>query len=158
MDFSRQTVRLLHEEHQANLALLMRVGLTLPRAMRHDAGARGLLAALERQLAHEVGRHFEFEERELFGRMTDGGEGDLATLLAEEHATIRAVVADFAPLARAVDTASDADWNTLRRLALELVERLSAHIEKEEATFPPLLEQLLDADTDAALALAYASA
>jgi hypothetical protein len=37
------------------------------------------------------------------------------------------------------------------------VERLLAHVEKEEMSLVPLLDDLLDDETDRALALGYAS-
>ncbi|GAB4467735.1 MAG: hypothetical protein OHK0044_08740 [Burkholderiaceae bacterium] len=159
MNELRQTGALLHREHDANLDLLARVEQAFAGAPRRDAEAVALIRTLGAHLAHEVDRHFGFEERELFGRMTDSGAGDLATLLAEEHVTIRSVAADLAPLiARAgAGALDDAGWDALKRLALELVERLTAHIHKEEAALLPLLADVLDEDTDRALALAYAS-
>ena len=41
---------------------------------------------------------------------------------------------------------------------LELVERLVSHIQKETMALLPLLDDLLDEDTDRELAMAYASA
>jgi hypothetical protein len=54
-------------------------------------------------------------------------------------------------------TLDGAGWSTLRRSALELAERQVAHIQKEEMSLLPLLEDLIDEDTDRELALAYAS-
>jgi hemerythrin-like domain-containing protein len=51
----------------------------------------------------------------------------------------------------------DAPWAALRRLAQEFVEREVAHIQKESMALLPMLEDLLDADTDAELALAYSA-
>ncbi len=45
----------------------------------------------------------------------------------------------------------------LKRGALELVERLVAHIQKETMALLPMLEDLLDEDSDRELAFAYAS-
>ena len=44
----------------------------------------------------------------------------------------------------------------LRVTALELAERLVSHVQKEEMSLLPALEDLLDEATDAELALAYA--
>lgn len=163
MNADRQTSQLLQREHRANLELLGRVEQALARAPRHDAGRDAdlvkLVRALGDQLAQEVERHFEFEERELFVRMADAGEGDIAALLAEEHEAIRAVAADLAPLVARVRAGAldDAGWDALKRLALELVERQVAHIQKEEMALLPLLDDLLDDETDQQLAFAYAS-
>ena len=46
-------------------------------------------------LEHDIGRHFDFEETQLFPPMVEAGDGDLATLLTEEHDSIRAVVEEL---------------------------------------------------------------
>jgi hemerythrin-like domain-containing protein len=161
MNSNRQTSRALHEEHRANLELLGRIEQAFGRAPRRAAGADPellrLVAALGRQITHDVERHFEFEERELFTRMADSGEGDIAALLTEEHEAIRDVAAELAPLvaAAAQGTLDEAGWQALARGALELTERQVAHIQKEEMALLPLLEDLLDDDTDRQLAMDY---
>ena len=128
--------------------------------MARDADLARLVGALGRHLEQDVDRHFDFEERELFPRMAEAGDGDMAALLAEEHEAIRAVAAELLPLARAAaaGTLDDAGWDALRRSALELVERQVAHIQKETMALLPLLDDLLDDETDRELAFAYASA
>ena len=106
MEFQRQTSRRLYEEHAATLELLNRVervftgraGVYPPPEgdSAWPAFARGLLGAID----VEVARHFEFEERDLFPRLEQAGDGDLAGLLIEEHATIRAVAQPLAVLLR----------------------------------------------------------
>jgi hemerythrin-like domain-containing protein len=110
-------------------------------------------------MTNDLARHFAFEEQELFPRMVAAGEGNLAELLAEEHDAIRAVAAELGPLIGAAsDGTLDAEGcNGLRRLALEFVERLLAHADKEEMSLVPLLDDLLDEDADRELALGYAS-
>lgn len=159
MNQDRHSSALLHREHDGTLDLLGRVGQAFAGAARRDAELVALVRTLGMRLAQEVDRHFGFEERELFGRMVESGEGDLAALLAEEHVTIRAVAAELGPLIgrAAAGTLDDAGWDALKRLALELVERLTAHIHKEESALLPLLADLLDEDADRALALAYAA-
>jgi len=164
MNLTRQTARALHDEHRANLDLLGRVELALTRAPRRDAGRDAGLAtlagALERQIAQDVERHFEFEEKELFSRLVDAGDGVIASVLAEEHAAIRDLAAELRPLARAAAAGmlDDAGWAALADGAQELAERQVAHIQKEEMALLPMLEHLLDDDTDRRLALGYAAA
>jgi hemerythrin-like domain-containing protein len=163
MDNDRQTGQLLGREHRATLALLGRVEQALlsnaTGDAAHDVEAVRLLRALGEHLAQELERHFAFEERELFPRMSAAGEGDLAELLAEEHVSIAKVVAELAPLIGAAtrSTLGGEGWNHLRRLTLELVERLVAHIRKEDGALLPLLDDLLDDEADRDLALAYAT-
>lgn len=163
MDYERQVSRALDEEHRANLELLGRVEQAFARAPKagcaNDAKLVQLAGALARHLEQDVDRHFDFEENELFPRMSQAGDGDMAALLAEEHASIRAVARDALPLARAAAESrlDDAGWATLKRAGLELVERQVAHIQKETMALLPLLEDLLDDEVDRELAFAYAA-
>lgn len=143
---TRQVSRRLHEEHQATLALWTRLEAALA-AGRADAALLGAAAA---SLADEIERHFAFEEKELFPRLAAAGEGDIAQLLEEEHATIRAAAWVFIPLAKGNALTKDC-----RALALELAERLVSHVQKEEMSMLPALDDLLDQETDDALAAAY---
>jgi hemerythrin-like domain-containing protein len=163
MDFMRQVSHTLDTEHRSNLELLGRVEQAFARAPRHDAAAdpdlARLCAAFGRLIAEDVGRHFDFEEQQLFPRMSESGEGDIAELLTEEHEAIREVAAEILPLtlAAARGELDDAGFEALKRGALELVERQVAHIQKETMALLPLLDDLLDEQTDQELALAYAS-
>jgi hemerythrin-like domain-containing protein len=162
MNFSRQISHTLHEEHRANLDLLGRVEQALVRMPRGSAASPELLklvTALGLHLVQDVERHFGFEERELFSRMNEAGEGDIASLLQDEHEAIRAVSAELLPLTQAATAGSldAAGWDALKRGALELVERQVAHIQKEEMALLPALDDLLDEDTDRELAFAYAA-
>jgi hemerythrin-like domain-containing protein len=156
MSFSRQVSQALDDEHRSNLELLGRAERVFARA--DDPEASQLAGRLVRHLEHEIGRHFGFEEDELFPRMADAGDGDLAAMLCEEHDTIRAVAEELLPLARAAAAGplSAGDAGTLRRLVLEIVERQVAHIQKETMALLPLLDDLLDEDVDRELAFAYA--
>jgi hemerythrin-like domain-containing protein len=163
MHFSRQTSHLLHQEHRANLDLLGRVEQAFARAPRgagaHTAELPQLVGALTRSLEQELDRHFSFEEQELFPRMSAAGDGEIALLLVEEHEAIRAVAQELLPLTRAAAALSldAAGWDALRRAALEMVERQVAHIQKEEMAWLPLLDDLLDDETDRQLAFNYAA-
>jgi hemerythrin-like domain-containing protein len=157
MDFNRHISRRLHEEHEATLALWGRLEQTL--AMR---GAKPpteedlrLMRDCAAQIADEVTRHFAFEEKDLFPLLAASGEGDIAELLAEEHAAIRDAARRFGELAQPSAEAR-ARWPEQRALALELAERLVSHVQKEEMSLLPSLEDLLDEQTDQALAGSYA--
>ncbi len=157
----RQTRIALHDDHLANLGLLGRVEQALVRrggaAPSDELG--DLMRALDRQVQQDVGRHFAFEERELFSRMQEAGEGDIAGLLREEHDAIRDLVEELRPLlagaiAKSLDSAG---WQSLREAAMELIERQVSHIQKEEMALLPMLEDLLDDETDRSLAFEYAA-
>jgi len=83
--------------------------------------------------------HFDFEEQDLFPLLVEAGDGDLAALLAEEHVTILAIVADVLPLARAAaqGTQDDGGYAALKRATLELADRLADHIDKETKALLP---------------------
>jgi hemerythrin-like domain-containing protein len=158
--YRRQVSRALDEEHRATLDLLDRVERAFAKAGRaHDAELAKLIGAFGRHLEQELGRHFDFEERELFPRMTEAGDGDMAELFLEEHNAIHAVASELLPLGRSAtsDTLDQAGWDALKRGALEMTERLRAHIHKETMGLLPLVDDLLDEETDRDLAFAYAT-
>jgi hemerythrin-like domain-containing protein len=163
MEFQRQTSHALDAEHRSTLDLLGRLerALTRPGAASaaSDPALAPLAAALVRHLELDVPDHFAFEENDLFPRLVEAGEGDLAALLGEEHVTILAVVAEALPPARAIagGGSADADHAAFRRATLELVDRLADHIDKETKALLPALEQLLDEETDRELAFAHAA-
>ena len=157
MDYRRQTPQALDAEHRASLALYGKLEQAL--AARDREGLARLAGPLARHLVAEVGHHFDFEEREIFPRLADAGEADIAELLEEEHAAIREVAVALLPLVEAgpatLDAAGSADF---RRLALELVERQVSHIQKESMALLPMLDDLLDDETDRELSFACTSA
>jgi len=157
MEFNRQISRRLHQEHEATLALWGRLEQTLATRGSRPPTEQDirLLRDCAAQLADEVTRHFAFEETELFPRLAAAGEGDIATLLAEEHATIRGAARRFSELTQPAQDLA-AGWPELRVLGLELAERLVGHVQKEEMSLLPSLEDLLDGETDAELAGSYA--
>ena len=164
MAFQSQVSRLLDEEHRALLDLLGQAEQALGRLARTngpgDASLAPLLKRLDQQMAHDIGRHFDFEEQSLFPRLVDAGDGDMAGLLSEEHSVIREVAAELLPLARAAQagTLDAAGWRALTQGTLELIERQVSHIQKETMALLPLLDELLDDESDGQLALAYADA
>ncbi len=158
MSFQCQVSRALDDEHRANLDLLGRLeqAFARPGAANLADPARMLV----RHVEAEIGRHFDFEEHELFPRMAEAGDGDMAALLIEEHQAIREVCAELLPLARAAaaGTLTGSGAAALQRGVMELVEREVAHIQKETMALLPLLDDLLDDDADRELAFAYAAA
>jgi hemerythrin-like domain-containing protein len=160
MNYDRQVSRALDLEHRENIALFERLERALAKAPPADAGFAQLAGALCRHIEQDVGRHFDFEERELFPRMSDAGDGEMAALLASEHAAIREIANALLPLARraAEGTQDTAGFAALKGHALEMIERQVAHIQKETMALLPMLDDLLDDDDDRALAFAYAAA
>jgi hemerythrin-like domain-containing protein len=163
MNFSRQTSLALHQDHRANLQLLARAENSFARS-RGGAGPRDpeflkLIESLAQHLRLDVDRHFGFEERELFPRLREAGDGGIAMLLGDEHEAIRAVSEELLPLAaQAVAGTLDASgWATLKDSVMELVERQVSHIQKEEMALLPMLDDLLDDATDQRLAFEYAA-
>lgn len=164
MDFGRSTCRRLHEEHEAVFELLRRLEGAL--ANSHvdaapdffDPAWSGLLRDVRSGLEFEVARHFDFEERSLFPILSEAGDGDLVELLNADHKVIRDVTAPLLELVskghtRKLDAAG---WHSLKRLGLELCDRLTEHALKEEQALLPALENLLSEDEDRELFAAYA--
>ena len=141
-----QVNRRLHEEHVAVIALCSRLEAALAAGGPDAALLKAALAAID----SEVERHFAFEEAELFPRLKDAGEGDLVDLLLEEHAAVRDAARRFATAAKQTPYGAE-----LRPAGLEFAERLSSHAQKEEMSLLPVLDDLLDAATDAELISAY---
>lgn len=156
-----QVSQALDTEHRAALDVLGRLEQACTgRLPLGDTGFAALASAFVRLLEHDIATHFDFEEQELFPRMIEAGEGDIAALLGEEHVAIREAAAELLPLARqaAAGTLREADFDAFRRGVQEVVERQVSHIQKETMALLPMLDDLLDDDTDRALSMAYASA
>ena len=163
MERSRQVSRLLDEEHTASLDLLCQVEQRLGRlsssSVPTDPELGALIARFVHYLSRDVARHFEFEEGELFPRLEDSGDGDIVLLLREEHDAMRELASELVPQAEsAMHGTLDAEGlRRLRSAALEMVERQVAHIQKEAMALLPMLDDLLDEETDQQLALSYAA-
>jgi iron-sulfur cluster repair protein YtfE (RIC family) len=155
--FSNRINQRLHEEHRATAALMERLAALL--AGRGGAipasGSGTICAALLREIAggveSEVGRHFDFEEQSLFPFLGAGGETEIGTHLTSEHVVMRPLWERLVVLARAASSTGfdAAGWNEFRRVGLDLSEQMLAHIEKEEMALLPLLEDSMDAQTNA---------
>lgn len=159
MNLHRQIPRTLDEEHRASLALLDRVERTLLRGAESERSA--LARPLIRLIDRDMQQHFGFEEDELFPRLAEAGDDGIAALLAQEHADLRELGTELRPLALALaehGALDAAQGAAFKRLALELVERMVAHIQKESMALLPLLDELLDDETDRELSFAYSAA
>ena len=163
MHLQRQISRKLYDEHIAVIALLGRFEQALTRLRGAPPAAQDpvwsvLLPQLATALQHEITRHFDLEEKELFPRLHARGEGDLAELLLEEHGPIREVGRTLLGLVKRARSAEldVAGWQALKVAGLELAERLTSHAEKEQGALVPLVDEMLDEDTDAQLAMEYA--
>jgi hypothetical protein len=101
-------------------------------------------------------RHFGFGRKAVPAHERAATARSLADRGAD---AIRDVAQELLPLTRAAaaGTLDGAGWDALKRGALELVERQVAHIQKEEMALLPLLEDLLDDETDRQLAFDYAA-
>lgn len=154
-----QTGRMLDEDHRRNLEVLERMERAIGGAPAATPELVKLLDEFARTMEVDIGRHFDFEEQQLFTRLEEAGDGAIAAMMKDEHDAIREVAAELLPLAREVarGVVDDEAWDRLRLGTLELIERQVAHIQKETVALLPLLEDVLDSQTDGELALEYAA-
>jgi hemerythrin-like domain-containing protein len=163
MNFSNRVCQMLHEEHRASIALMERLEqfLGVHRRSRPDCAQTDvtrLLSDLVTGIKDEIERHFEFEERRLFPYLASAGDAAIGDHLTDEHAAIRPIghrVVEFAQTALASGF-DDRDFEEFRRLGQELCERTLMHVQKEEMALLPLLEETMDAETEAVLSEHYA--
>jgi hemerythrin-like domain-containing protein len=99
--------------------------------------------------------HHAFEESVIFPLIRNGGEGELAGMLAREHraiepmaARLRANTADI--LENGID---EENWQTFREAARELIDELMRHLQKEELNIVQRMDFFLDRETDHRLAI-----
>lgn len=164
MDFFRRTAQILHEDHLQTIALiealedmLGRAGRTVPDTS--DPRVRTTLEKAVAEIGREVSDHFAFEEDELFTRLAEAGDADIGNHLREEHAAILPLGESVASAAAVAlrEGFDAARWQEFRSGAAELVERMMAHIQKEEMALLPMVEDLLDPETDMRLSEAYSA-
>jgi hemerythrin-like domain-containing protein len=165
MSYRRVICTTLSEDHRETVAALDDLEDLLARGRRgvpdlDEPGPARLLQRLAGLIDDDVHRHFGFEEEELFTRLAANGDAAIGEHLKEEHDAIRAVAVRVAELARgaAGRGMSEAQWEEFRGLSAELIERMLAHIQKEEMALLPLLEDVLEAEEDLALAASYGAA
>jgi hemerythrin-like domain-containing protein len=164
MDHERQIARLLHEEHVNTLAVLDRFETALranrkapPAVPSGDPDFSRALREMRGLVTDEVGRHFDFEEQELFPRLAQFGDAAMGELLSEEHRTLLDAGGRLATdcddlLDGAFDAAA---WKRFQRDAMVFVETMTGHIQKEEMGLLMALEAMLDPETDQELTMAY---
>ncbi|MCF3592788.1 hemerythrin domain-containing protein [Rhodobacteraceae bacterium LMO-12] len=163
MSFSRRTAQLLHEDHQATVVVIESLDQLLAKARKKvpdtsDPSVLKTLQAAGSAIEEEVSVHFAFEENELFPRLEEMGDVAIGVHLREEHRALLPLGKSVAEMARAAleNGFTDETWTKFRTVAAELIERMFAHIQKEEMALLPTLDDLLDAETDMELSTAYA--
>lgn len=162
MDFKHAICRSLHDEHQATVEALDGLEDLLAQGRRgvpdlDRPSVREMLRRLADLIQQEVRRHFAFEEDELFTRLADAGYTTIGEHLTADHRIILPIAEQVAALARSAvaNGLNEAEWEDFRTHAAALIERLSAHIQKEDMGLLPLLDETLDADEDLELATTY---
>ncbi len=162
-EFDTHTSNTLHQEHSAVAEFLQRFESRLAQHAVDrppdpaDSSFTLLLVDLLAIVETELIPHFRFEEAELFPILLEAGAADLCGLLQEEHDVILPIAArlcEYARTARQRGHGVD-DWNRFRRDGLTLVENLSGHIDKEEMSLVPLLDEILDEEQDLRLTDSY---
>jgi hemerythrin-like domain-containing protein len=164
MTFANRISQVLHDEHRATIALIERLEQLATRHRRgggpdcNDRAVTQLLSDLAIGISGEVERHFAFEENHLFSYLAANGDVAIGAHLTDEHNAIRPLGQRVATLARAAAGRGfdEAGWDEFRRLGLELCERMLAHIQKEEMALLPLIDESMDAETEARLHHDYA--
>ena len=157
--FANRITQTLHEEHRATIGLMERLEQLIVRFRKgappnaDDPAVAKLLNDVSTGVTHEVERHFDFEEAELFRYLTDVGDEAICQHLTEEHTAMRPLGVALAALAReALGQGFDtARWEEFRRIGQELCDRMLAHVQKEEMALLPLLDENMDAVKEAEL-------
>jgi len=157
MYFENRVCRKLHEEHDAVVALMERLAQTIARHRElpdaNDPALARLMSDLVAELPGEITRHFDFEEAELFSYLADTGNDAIGRHLTYEHGLIRPIGAALVDLigdmrANGIDAAR---WGEFRRLGQQLYDYLVPHARKEDMALLPMLDNVMDADTEVQL-------
>ncbi len=158
MTFSNRICQTLHDEHAAAMALMERIAHLLgryPRGKPPDANDRAvaqLLNEIAPAIEADIERHFAFEESELFPFLDTAGASAIGAHLTEEHKAIRPLGLRLVALSRAATVGFDqASWDEFRKIGQEFCDRLQPHAHKEDMALLPLLEDTMDAETEAKL-------
>jgi hemerythrin-like domain-containing protein len=162
MEFSRRTAQLLHEDHHATIAVIESLEDLIARARRSlpdttDPTNQKVLEKAAEVIDQEISNHFAFEENELFTRLAENGDIGIGAHLTEEHQAMLPLARQVSEIARKclVSGFTDQTWTEFASCSGELIERMLSHIQKEEMALLPMVEELLDPETDMELAEAY---
>jgi hemerythrin-like domain-containing protein len=163
MNFTNRVCQTLHDEHSATVALMERLERFIVGNRRgeppntSDSAVAKLLMDLSTSIEGEVMRHFAFEEDRLFTYLGAIGDDAISAHLTDEHKAMRPVGLRLAKLSRqaAATGFNDARWDEFRHVGQELCEQLLAHVQKEEMALLPLIEESMDAATEARLSEEY---
>lgn len=159
MNFTNRISQTLHDEHGATVALMERLEQLLARGRRGgppnsaDSSVARLLSDLSSGVEAEVERHFAFEESQLFPYLEAIGDAGIGAHLTSEHEAMRPLGVRVAAIARTAlcNGFTPPDWEEFARLSQELSDRMLAHVQKEEMALLPVLEESMDAATEARL-------
>jgi len=163
MNFTNRVCQTLHDEHSATVALMERLERFIVGSRRSeppntgDSAVAKFLMDLSISIEGEVMRHFAFEEDRLFTYLDTIGDEAISAHLTDEHKVMRPVGLRLAGLSHqaAATGFDDAKWDEFRQVGQELCERLLAHVQKEEMALLPLIEENMDAATEARLSEEY---
>jgi len=163
MDFARSTARAMHDDHMATLQLLARLEARIALCVDGnipDTGEpewRRLLSEFSAAVRDEVSGHFGFEEASLFPILRQAGEEEMCRLLEEQHAELLPLGMRLADLAgdAALEGFTQEGWAEFRTGSATFIDGLRAHVDIEEASMVPALEDALEADQDFELIQAY---
>jgi hemerythrin-like domain-containing protein len=157
--FSNRITQTLHEEHRATVGLMERLEQLIGRFRKggppdaSDPSVAKLLGDVSTGVTHEVERHFDFEEAELFRYLAEVGDQAICDHLTEEHTAMRPLGVALAAIAREARESGfeAAQWEEFRRIGQELCDRMLAHVQKEEMALLPLLDENMNAEKEAEL-------
>jgi hemerythrin-like domain-containing protein len=162
MSFTCRTAQLLHDDHQATVGVIEDLDQMIARAKRYmpdinDPAVKATLTKAAASISDEVSRHFSFEEDQLFTLLEEMGDAQIGAHLREEHSILLPLGKQVASLGEVAlsEGFSEEIWKEFRAKAVELIERMITHIQKEEMALLPMLEEILDPETDLALSTAY---
>ena len=155
MSFTNRISQALHDEHGATVALMERLEQVLTRGQRSgppdiaDSNIARLLSDLSTGVEAEIERHFAFEEDHLFTYLAAMGDVGIGAHLTSEHAAMR----PLATMARAAAAKgfTPAEWEEFTRLGRQLGDLMLQHVQKEEMALLPVIEETMDAETEARL-------
>jgi len=156
MPFANRISQVMHDEHDATIALMARLRQVIAQYPKgrspeaNDLVLARLLTDLSVAIENELARHFLFEEEELFSYLTVYGDAAIATHLMDEHVAIRRAGSALVTLAgeggaRGFDPPR---WDEFRYHGQVLCDLLEAHVQKEEMALLPAIDELMDSNTE----------